>query len=125
MDTILKVKLVSIRHPSTYILFFSMLPEHIYGRRMLSAGPGDSCLSAHPLPPGLLRKGTPWSRSFGSGRADYFTKFRQWPGLFYAYPIGGYIDDTLRIPWGCLEDVLRYKGVKTSPRHPHGKGNQT
>jgi hypothetical protein len=34
---------------------------------------------------------------------------------------GTYIGDTLRIPRGCLEDVLRYKRVKTSSRHPPGK----
>lgn len=37
-DSIRMVELVSIRYPGTYILIFSMLPEHIYGRRMLSAG---------------------------------------------------------------------------------------
>lgn len=37
-DSIRMVELVSIRYPGTYILIFSMLPEHIYGRRMLKAG---------------------------------------------------------------------------------------
>lgn len=37
-DSIRMVELVSIRYPKTYILVFSMLPEHIYGRRMLRAG---------------------------------------------------------------------------------------
>lgn len=37
-DSIRMVELVSIRYPKTYILVFSMLPEHIYGRRMLKAG---------------------------------------------------------------------------------------
>lgn len=37
-DSIRMVELVSIRYPGTYILVFSMLPEHIYGRRMLKAG---------------------------------------------------------------------------------------
>lgn len=37
-DTVRMVELVSIRYPWTYILIFSMLPEHIYGRRMLQAG---------------------------------------------------------------------------------------
>lgn len=37
-DSIRMVELVSIRYPGTYILIFSMLPEHIYGRRMLNAG---------------------------------------------------------------------------------------
>lgn len=37
-DSIRMVELVSIRYPGTYILIFSMMPEHIYGRRMLKAG---------------------------------------------------------------------------------------
>jgi DNA-binding NarL/FixJ family response regulator len=37
-DSIRMVELVSIRYPGTYILIFSMLPEHIYGRRLLRAG---------------------------------------------------------------------------------------
>lgn len=37
-DTISLTEMVSIRFPDTYVLVFSMLPEHIYGRRMLKAG---------------------------------------------------------------------------------------
>lgn len=37
-DSIGVVELVSIKYPGTYILVFSMLPEEIYGRRMLKAG---------------------------------------------------------------------------------------
>lgn len=37
-DSIGLVELISIKYPRTYILIFSMLPEHIYGRRILKAG---------------------------------------------------------------------------------------
>ncbi|TCJ13965.1 response regulator transcription factor [Flaviaesturariibacter flavus] len=37
-DSISLVELISIRYPKTYILVFSMLPEKVYGRRMLAAG---------------------------------------------------------------------------------------
>jgi two-component system, NarL family, invasion response regulator UvrY len=38
IDTISLVELISIKYPATYILVFSMLPENIYGRRLLKAG---------------------------------------------------------------------------------------
>lgn len=38
LDTIGMVEFISIKYPSTYILVFSMLPERIYGRRLLKAG---------------------------------------------------------------------------------------
>lgn len=37
-DTIGLVELVAIRHPSTFILIFSMLPEKIYAGRLYKAG---------------------------------------------------------------------------------------
>lgn len=37
-DAIGLVEMVSIKYPKTYTLVFSMLPEQIYGRRMLKAG---------------------------------------------------------------------------------------
>lgn len=37
-DTIRLVELVSIRYPDTYILAYSMMPENIYGKRLLQAG---------------------------------------------------------------------------------------
>lgn len=37
-DTIGMVELLSIKYPRTYTLVFSMMPEQIYGRRMLKAG---------------------------------------------------------------------------------------
>lgn len=37
-DTIGVVELVTIKYPETDILIFSMLPENIYGRRLLKAG---------------------------------------------------------------------------------------
>jgi two-component system, NarL family, invasion response regulator UvrY len=37
-DSIGLVELISIKHPSCYILIFSMLPEVIYARRVLKAG---------------------------------------------------------------------------------------
>lgn len=38
LDTIGMVEFISIKYPNTYILIFSMLPERIYGRRLLKAG---------------------------------------------------------------------------------------
>lgn len=37
-DSISLVEMISIKYPKTYTLIFSMLPEHIYGKRMLKAG---------------------------------------------------------------------------------------
>jgi len=37
-NTIELVELISIKYPRTYTLVFSMMPEQIYGRRMLKAG---------------------------------------------------------------------------------------
>lgn len=37
-ETFNLVELISIKYPNTYILIFSMLPEKLYGRRMLKAG---------------------------------------------------------------------------------------
>lgn len=37
-DAIHLIELISIRHPHIYILVFSMLPETMYGRRVLNAG---------------------------------------------------------------------------------------
>lgn len=37
-DSIGLVELISIKYPKTYTLIFSMLPEKIYGKRMLKAG---------------------------------------------------------------------------------------
>jgi two-component system, NarL family, invasion response regulator UvrY len=37
-DTIRLVELVSIKYPNTYVLAYSMMPENIYGKRLLQAG---------------------------------------------------------------------------------------
>jgi two-component system, NarL family, invasion response regulator UvrY len=37
-DTLSLVELVSIKYPDISVLIFSMLPERVYGRRMLKAG---------------------------------------------------------------------------------------
>jgi two-component system invasion response regulator UvrY len=48
-DSISLVELVSIRYPKTYILVFSMLPEKVYGRRMLAAGARSYLPKESPL----------------------------------------------------------------------------
>lgn len=49
IDAIHLTELIQIRHPGVYILIFSMLPEAMYGRRVLRAGASGFLTKDAPL----------------------------------------------------------------------------